>query len=83
LGTLLARCCDETRRTVFLSPSFVSDSMILDLHAASVKRFRDLTDQLGSTVSMITGAGVGGSSTTLTAASIARAAASSPASVRA
>jgi hypothetical protein len=37
----------RNQKNCLFSPSFVSDSVILDLQAASVKGFRDLTDQRG------------------------------------
>ena len=78
-GQMLRR----NQKNCLFSPSFVSESMILDLRAASVKAFRDRTDQPGWIASMIAGGMLGTSSMILTAASIARAAASRPASVRA
>jgi hypothetical protein len=42
-GQMLRR----NQKNSLLSPSFVSESMILDLQVASVKAFRDRTDQRG------------------------------------
>jgi hypothetical protein len=42
-GQMLRR----NQKNCLFSPSFVSESMILDLQVASVKAFRDRTDQRG------------------------------------